>query len=174
MSCVWVRHGTFQHSVYPVSRGLCHQPGNYVTQRTCIFRGQCVLGCRCMCWSVQSVSGSISLPVWSSVVLNRHDFPRHARTHTRTLGNKQPHLKSSHRPAALFLGSVILEFSGRPLCNLVNAGALHVGNVSETSTEPDWLPGHTPPKFITLPLQPNLQCSDARVWLPWQLPLQDG
>lgn len=85
--------------------------------------------------------------------------------------NTHSHINNvSHPPAAGRAGLVFKRcdsvFFGRPLCNLVNAGALHVGNVSEPGRELRLARRAHSPAVQPLPLPPNLDCSDAPAWSP--------
>ena len=130
---------TFQHSVYPVSPGLLRQPINYVTQVNCSFFFLFFFR-KGLVYVVTLCFG----PFFSlSLGLNCHGSPS-ARTHTHTSIRTHTHTHAhthtqrescAWRNPALFLKRCDLVFFGRALCNLVNAGALHVGNVSEPSTE---------------------------------------
>lgn len=123
-----MRHRTFQHSVYPISPGLLCQTINYVTQVSCFFlsffRALCV---------------SVFLFLFLSLFLS-FSFFFFFRKLVSTIMPLLRHQQSEASPCSLQEPGHVLKwcdfvFFGRPLCNLVNAGTLHVGNVSEPSRE---------------------------------------
>lgn len=142
-----MRHRTFRYCVYSISPGLFPQPGNYVRQVNSFFGSLCVF-LHCMCWLVtRTVSVFIPLFLWLSLFVSVGFFFSSVLLHTFKQINS--HLRVSlillqpEEPALFFKRCSV--FFGRPLCNLVNTGALHVGNVSEATEPCYWLTQHTPP-----------------------------
>lgn len=161
VTCVW--HRTFQHSVYPISPGLPHQTINYVTQVNSFFRAVCVVSVLSLCASALCLCANqsrVCIPVFFSffqLAPAIMDVLRHQQTVAWPWWLEEP----SH-----VLKWCDFVFFGRPLCNLVNAGTLHVGNVSEPCREL-WLAhrAHSP-TIQPLLLPQNLECSDARARSP--------
>lgn len=156
-----MRHRTFQHSVYPVSPGLLRQPSNYVTQEIFFFlRVVCAEVSMTLCFCTLCMFRFC--PLFFCLKLSWLSFDTHS------------HINNLSHPPAAALFSCDSVFFRRPLCNLVSAWALHVGNVSELSRELRLAHRAHSPTVQPFPLPPNPVCSDASPWSPWQLPLQES